>query len=289
MKSSRHVLAVVIATFAAVALIFTVLKAVPTRPRDAGPASNARVAEASANGAVADGVVDTIPEVDRAAINALNEMGAYLRTLKAFQLHADVITEEVRLDGQKVQIIRAVDLVARRPNRLHAEVTNANQRRLFYYDGATFTLWAPRSRYYATAAAPATIEKLADELEEKYGINLPLVDLFRWGTPAANLAAIKSAIDVGPSEIDGVTCQQYAYHQDGLDWQVWVQLGDHPLPKRLVITTLTDEARPQHTATYKWNLAPSFNDQTFVFAKPSDAKKIPFAQVEKAKPTPATQ
>jgi hypothetical protein len=285
MRRSRHVLAVAIATLAAVAIVFTILKAGPTRTRDASPPRN------GLNEATVDGMVDTIPEVDETALAALNRMGAYLRTLKAFQLQADVITEDVLPDGQKVQIIRDVDLVARRPDRLYAEVSNAQQRRLLFYNGKTFTLWAPRSRYYATTPAPSTIEKLANELEEQYGINLPLVDLFRWGTPAANVAAIKSAIDVGPSQIEGVACEQYAFQQDGLDWQVWVQLGDHPLPRRIVITTLSDEARPQHTATYKWNLAPSFNDGTFQFEPPSDAKKIPFAKVEpiRAESKTATQ
>jgi hypothetical protein len=284
MKRSRQVRAGVIAALAVVGAVLIALKVAPARPSaDVGTAEAPAVTEN-----VATGVVDTIAEVDPTALAALERMGSYLRTLKAFQLHADVVTEDVRLDGQKVQTVRAVDLVARRPDRLHAEVTNAQQRRLFFYNGKTFTLWAPRSRYYATIAAPSTIEKLADELERKHGVNLPLVDLFRWGTPAANVAAIKSAIDVGPSQIEGVTCEQYAFQQDGLDWQVWIQLGDHPLPRRIVITTLTDEARPQHMATYTWNLAPSYNDATFTFETPKDAKKIPLASVKPIQATSKT-
>jgi hypothetical protein len=224
-------------------------------------------------------VADTTPELDEDALSELERMGAYLRTLKAFQLKADVVTEDVRTDGQKVQIIRAVDLVARRPNRLFAEVTNDRQRRLFFYDGKNFTLYAPRPEFYATVAAPSTIENLADNLEDKYGIELPLVDLFRWGTPESDVGAITSAVDLGPSAINGVTCEQYGFRQEGLDWQLWIQRGDAPLPCRIVITTLTDDARPQHTATYTWNLAPSFDDSTFVFRAPTIAKPIPLAQV----------
>jgi hypothetical protein len=220
---------------------------------------------------------DTTPGIDSVAVRALERMGAYLRTLQAFQLRANVVTEEVRLDGQKVQIIREVTLVAKRPNKLHAEVTNAQQRRLFFYDGKSFTLWAPRLKYYSTVAAPASIAELADHLEATYDLELPLVDLFRWGTPAANVKAITSAIDAGPAEIDGTSCQHYLVRQDGIDWQVWLQLGDHPLPRRVVITTRTDEARPQHATTYTWNLAPSFNDGTFAFEAPEGAKKIPIA------------
>jgi hypothetical protein len=150
---------------------------------------------------------------------------------------------------------------------------------MFFYDGKNFTLYAPRPQFYATVPAPATIEKLADDLEEKYDIELPLVDLFRWGTPENDVSAITSAVDLGPSAINGVTCEQYGFRQDGLDWQLWIQLGQNPLPCRIVLTTLTDEARPQHTATYSWNLAPSFDDNTFVFRAPTGAKPIPIAQV----------
>jgi hypothetical protein len=265
---------VVIAALVAFAVILTLVKIVPARVRPAA------VASAPNRTVVSPGeVADTTPELDEEALSQLERMGAYLRTLKAFQLKADVVTEDVRTDGQKVQIIRAVDLLARRPNRLFAEVTNDRQRRLFFYDGKNFTLYAPRPEFYATVAAPSTIENLADNLEDKYDIELPLVDLFRWGTPESDVGAITSAVDLGPSAINGVTCEQYGFRQEGLDWQLWIQRGDTPLPCRIVITTLTDEARPQHTATYTWNLAPSFDDSTFVFRAPSIAKPIPLVQV----------
>ena len=44
-----------------------------------------------------------------------------------------------------------------------------------------------------------------------------------------------------------------------------------------MITTLTDDARPQHSDTLTWNLAPSFNDDAFVFNPPADAKRVVLA------------
>ena len=35
--------------------------------------------------------------------------------------------------------------------------------------------------YYATVPAPPTIAELIDKLDERYGIEMPLVDLFMWG------------------------------------------------------------------------------------------------------------
>ena len=274
MKSSRRFAALVIGIVAAIAVILAIVQLRSARARPA-------VASRAVHTEVAHGdVVDTVAELDPNALGELKRMGAYLRTLTAFQLKADVVTEDVRTDGQKVQVIRAVDLVAKRPNRLYAEVKNDRQRRLFFFDGKEFTLFAPRSNFYATVAAPSSLEKLADQLEDKYAIELPLVDLFRWGTPEGNLDAVTSAIDLGPSAINGVTCEQYAFRQEGIDWQLWVQRGGQPLPCRVVITTLSDDARPQHTATYTWNLAPSYDEDTFVFRAPSDAKRIPLAEVQ---------
>ena len=224
----------------------------------------------------AAGVVEDTGAVDPDAIAALENMGKYLRTLKTIDVHAVVTHEEVQTDGQKVQTTSNVDVLARRPDRLRAEVTNDRQPRMFYYDGKKFTLWAPRLRFYTTVDAPATIGELADKLENRYNVELPLVDLFRWGTKEADTSDITSAMDLGPSVVDGVTCEQYLFRQDGVDWQLWIQRGDFPLPKKIVITTLTDEARPQHTSVWTWNLAPSFNDAAFELTPPSDAKVIPF-------------
>jgi hypothetical protein len=57
-----------------------------------------------------------------------------------------------------------------------------------------------------------------------------------------------------------------------------VQQGEFPLPRRLVLTTTSDVARPQFAATYTWDLAPSFGDGAFVFVPPADAHPITIAQ-----------
>ena len=222
---------------------------------------------------------DSGSRIDPDAIAALKKMGDYLRTLKTIGVHAIVTTEDVMEDGQKVQRSAIMDLVAVRPNKMRIEIADQRQPRTLYYDGKTFTMWAPRVKYYATADAPPTIVQLVDTLEDRFDIDVPFVDLFRWGTPESDFNAITDATDIGPSAVNGVTCEQFVFRQKGLDWQVWIQNGEFPLPLKLVLTTTTDEARPQHTALYTWNLAPSFNDKAFVFTPPADAKKITFAEV----------
>lgn len=210
------------------------------------------------------------------AMAALTKMGGYLRSLKAFQVDVITSTEDVLEDGQKVQFGGVMKLLARMPDRLFIAVDSDRQNRDYVYDGQTFMLRANRVKYYATVAAPPTVGALADALDKQYGLNLPLEDLFRWGGPQSKDSTITSAMSIGPSQVGGVTCGHYAFRQDGLDWQVWIQLGDYPLPRKLVLTTLTDAARPQYVATFTWNLAPSFNEAAFSVVPPKDFGRVVF-------------
>jgi hypothetical protein len=212
--------------------------------------------------------------IDPAAMEALNKMGAYLRSLKAFQVDSEVTTDEVLDDGQIITDIKAHVLLAVSPNLLRAELKSDDSDALLFYDGKNFTVYGKLVNYYATVPAPATTAQLVDKVYNDYGIEIPLVDLFKWGTDESAIKRITSAMDVGPSTVQGITCEHYAFRQEGLDWQIWIQLGDYPLPREFIIRTLSDDARPQHTSRLVWNLAPSYNEAAFTFDPPAGALRI---------------
>lgn len=218
--------------------------------------------------------------VEPDAMAALNKMGSYLRTLKSFQVEAATTDEDVLENGLKIQYSGISKILVQMPNKLRAEVSDDRRQRQYLYDGKTVTLYAQRLNYYATLPAPDTIAKLDDKLDEKYATNIPLADLFRWGVPGWSANDITLATDLGPAVVAGTTCQLYGFRQAGIDWQICIQKGDYPLPLKLVITTTTDEARPQHTAVYSWNLAPSYNAAAFTFIPPAGAGKVVFAETK---------
>jgi hypothetical protein len=213
--------------------------------------------------------------IDPSAMEALNKMGAYLRSLKAFEVNSEVTTDDVLDDGQIVTDIKTHTLVAVNPNMLRAELKSDDKDVLLFYDGKNFTVYGKIQNYYATVPAPPTTAQLVDKVYNDYGIEIPLVDLFKWGTDESAIKKITSAFDLGPSTVQNITCEHYAFRQEGLDWQIWIQLGDYPLPRKFVIRTLTDDARPQHTSNLVWNLAPSYNEAAFAFDPPDGALRIP--------------
>jgi hypothetical protein len=217
-------------------------------------------------------------DIDPLATEALRKMGTLLRSLKSFEVRADITSELVLDDGQKVQFAQKANILARVPDKLMADIDGDLKKRLYVYDGKVFTLFAIRAGYYATTPAPPTISQLIDVLEDKYGLEIPLADLFLWGGTKAPAARITSAMEVGSGQVGEVPCGHYAFRQPGMDWQIWIQRGDHPLPRKIVLTTTTDDARPQHTSLLTWNLAPAFNEAAFAFQPPPGVHKITFAE-----------
>ena len=212
--------------------------------------------------------------IDPDAMQALNKMGTFLRSLKAFQVDSESTNDDVLGDGQIITNVRTSTLLSVSPNLLRAELKSDDKDVFLFYDGKNFTVYGKLLNYYATVPAPATTAQLVDKVYNDYGVEIPLVDLFKWGTDDSAVRKITSAFDAGPSTVQGITCEHYAFRQEGLDWQIWIQLGEYPLPRKFVIRTVTDEARPQHTSTLMWNLAPSYNQAAFVFDPPAGALPI---------------
>jgi len=213
-------------------------------------------------------------KIDPVAVDALRKMGAHLRTMKSFAVKVNGAKDEVMADGQKIQISGTVRYVVRSPDRFRADIETDRKQRTILYDGKTLTLYAPRMHYYATVAAPPTVGAMLDTVRGKYNVELPVADLFLWGTERDGVNALTAARYVGPAFIDGTQTDHYAFRQQGTDWQIWIERGSSPLPRKLVITTTDEPSQPQYAATITWNLAASTEDGIFAFVPPKDAAKI---------------
>jgi hypothetical protein len=217
------------------------------------------------------------PKVDPDSLAALDKMGAYLRTLSSFQIKTDTLTDAVLDNGQKVQFAGSADYKVRRPSAFAVTVSDDRRVRRFLYDGKTFTVFSPRMGFYASVPAKPTIREMMATAYDKFKIELPLADLFRWGTEDDHREDITSAVTVGYAKINGVDADQYAFREGNIDWQVWIQRGDKPLPLKIVITDTSDSAMPEYGAVLHWTTTAKFDDATFAFNPPKDAKKITIA------------
>jgi len=212
--------------------------------------------------------------IEQKAVDALESMGTFLRNQQSFEVKSTIETDYDLDNGQTVRLAKQGDLHVRRPDHLRMDSTSERKERQFFYDGKSFVMYAPKMGYFTRVDAPPTILELADDLETRYGIELPLVDLFRWGTPDSPTDELTSATYVGPATVDGVATDQYAFRQKGVDWQLWIERGDKPVPRKLLLTTTDDPSRPQHSVEMSWTLDAKQPDSTFTFNPPRNAAQI---------------
>ena len=207
--------------------------------------------------------------VEPEAAQAIRRMSAYLASLMSFETRAATRVDLVTDDGRRVAVESVTEYKVRRPDRFRIDVLSDHNSRQLFFDGRHFTVNAPELGYYATVPAPATIRETLDAVSVKVGIGLPLEDLFRWADPATSrFDELRSGLVVGPAIVDGVRTVQYAFREDGLDWQIWIQEGEAALPRKLVIMDRTDPSGPTYSARLSWNTAPTIDVNEFVFKPP---------------------
>lgn len=217
----------------------------------------------------------------------LRRMSDYLAGRQQFTLKAESSLEAVLTNGQKLQYDSPATLSVSRPNKLRAHRKGDIANQEFFYDGKTLTLYNPRENLYATAAAPATLDETLDFAREKLDIIAPAAELLYKNAAEKMLKEASSGFVVGQSIVGSVKCTHLAFRGAEVDWQIWIEDGSRPLPRKFMLTSKQVSGAPQFTVLIRnWDLAAKLTDQEFSFAPPKGAKKIEFLKLtgETAKP-----
>src|SRR5574337_65843 len=164
--------------------------------------------------------------VDPGSVAALKRMGTFLQTLQRFEVKSDRTTESVLADGQKLQNSAVTDTQVQRPNKLRLVSWRGDTEKELVYDGKTVTLYTPATKYYASAETEPTIGGMIGQIRDKFGIETPVSDLFIWGTDAAPVDKIESAMNAGQDMVGDHVCNHYAFRQEQFDWQLWIRAGE---------------------------------------------------------------
>jgi hypothetical protein len=219
--------------------------------------------------------------IEPGALAALSRMSAYLRSNRTFQVKLETQRDDVDAFGQVLTFDGASTYSVRAPDGLAIDTREADETRRYVYDGRSVTVFDPKTGYYGHFPAPPTIRQTLDEAEAKYGIHLPLSDLFTWGEDPDQGRNLTAAHYVGQATVNGQAARHYAFRQPNIDWQIWIADGDKPLPLRVVVVGASDPSRPQFEADLTWDTSPQFAADTFVFTPPPQAKAIPMASADR--------
>lgn len=228
---------------------------------------------ALAPGWIFAGQADVEPEAKSLLKNSMS----YLAGLQKFEVVTHNSIEVVLETGQKIQFDTSAGAMVQRPDKLYSVRMGELVDQEFIYDGKTLTLHDIDTGFYATLEAPDTLEGMLDFARGTLDIVAPASDLIYADAFYGLMDGVTSGFVVGSVWVDGGFCHHLAFSKPGTDFQIWVQQGDQPVPRKLVITSTDIMNAPQFTVHLDdWNVAPEFTDDKFKFVMPEEAVAIEF-------------
>jgi len=229
---------------------------------------------------------DSKPPIDPRADEYMKRMGDYLGQAPFFSVNAE-IWQDVQLgSGQRIQAGRSIDLQVRRPNRFHAEVHSTRRNRGLFYDGTTITLLNRVENFYGSIPAPPTLDEALDTASDRFGITMPLEDLVVSDPYHNAMSKVVLGTDLGPVTVLGVACEHLVFSRGPIDWQIWIEQGAKPVPRKIVITYKDEEGSPQYTSILShWDFETKLPDFLFTFDPPAGASKIDVTEIKNANQT----
>ncbi len=217
------------------------------------------------------------PRIEPKADQYLKAMSSYLAGLKTYSFQVEEFFDDVLDDGQKVQLGNQRHVSVSRPDKMFGEGEGDTKDSQFYYDGKTATVYDRGQKTYAVVKVPGTIDAMLEDLHERFDTHQTLAD-FLFSDPYKNFTEnVESGKYLGLHYVGKVKCHHLAFRQKALDWQIWIDAGNEPLPRKLVITFKEQPGDPQYTALiHRWDVNPKLSDELFEFHPSADTRKVDF-------------
>lgn len=216
------------------------------------------------------------PATPPQASDVLRAMSAYLAKQKSFTYHAEIEFDQVLPGGPKVRLSGALDMAVARPGSLHVDYRDDIMDRLIWFEKGLVTIVDPFGNTYAQVSGPKDIDGMVAKLEKEYGATLPLGELAESDPYAVLTRGVESAHYVGVHNVEGIYCHHVVLQRKDLEIEVFVEVGDKPVPRKLVFEYLSQPGSPQFTASITdWSFeAPKAG--LFVPKIPKGAGKVDF-------------
>jgi hypothetical protein len=222
------------------------------------------------------------------ALKILKAMSDYMAGQKTIEATFDSNIEVLTSDLEKLQFASSGQLSLSRPDKLRVRRTGGYADVELVFDGQTATVFGRNLNAFAQVAAPGSTDQLLDKMREQLLLESPGADLLRT-TLFDDLAKdVVVAKHIGQGVVNGIECEHLAFRNPDVDWQLWVEAGSNPIPRKYVITSKTVTGAPQYTLLIRdWKTDVKAEPEAFAFKPPADAKKVDFRALSDLDEVPA--
>jgi hypothetical protein len=220
----------------------------------------------------------------------LKAMSDYVTAQKNISISFDSDIEVLTADLQKIQFTSSGQVLLNRPDKLRVTRIGGYTDVELVYDGKTVTLLGKHLNAFAQADSPGSVDQVIDRIRDESNISMPGADLLLSRVYDELTTDVLDAKHIGQGVIDGVECEHLAFRGPEIDWQLWVETGVRPIPRKYVITSKNVTGAPQYTLRIKeWKTDAPASADAFVFKAPAEAKKVEFAALHDVDEIPPGQ
>lgn len=225
---------------------------------------------------------------DGDAKGILKTMTDYVSRQENLSLKYDADVEVVTPAMEKIQFSASGDVTMSRPNKFRVSRTGGYADVELISDGANVTISDRGGNRYTQVPNSASFDEVVDWLRTETRLEVPGADLLLSKPYEALTEGVLEAKHVGRGVVDGVECEHLAFRNLDTDWQIWVEVGDRPVPRKYVITSKAVGAAPQYTLRLKdWKTGTNPASDAFSFKPPEGSSKVAVTQLTDLDEVPA--
>jgi hypothetical protein len=123
--------------------------------------------------------------------------------------------------------------------------------------------------------------RLPDRVQVNVKTAMPKRSFYYDGKSLTVAEHAKSGQYLGAGPVLGTLCHHVAFHNEGVDWQVWIQDGPRPLVRKAMMVSTDPEVPARLTVNFKdWDPGTKLPDFLFSYDPPADAMKIEVLPIE---------
>jgi len=205
----------------------------------------------------------------------LKAMSDYVSSQKTIELTFDSDIEVITPQLEKIQFASSGETLLSRPDKMRAHRMSGHADVSLFFDGKTASVFGKSHDSWTQFAAAGNVDQLVAALRAGHGVSMPGADLLLSNPYDVLVADVEEAKYVGRGVVEGVLCEHLAFRNFDTDWQLWVETGATPVPRKMVITSKTVNGAPQYTLRVKsWKTGVEVAPGAFTFVPPATAKKV---------------
>lgn len=205
------------------------------------------------------------------ALRILKAMADHVSSQPSLTLKYDSDMEIVTSALEKIQFSASGEAMLSRPDKFRISRTGGYADIELVSDGIHVTLSDKDHKRFAQVPGSGSFDQIVDRLRTELMVELPGADLLLSKAYDELAAGVIEAKHVGRGVVEGVECEHLAFRNTDTDWQIWIEAGERPVPRKYVITSKTVAAAPQYTLRIRdWKSGVSINPEAFKYTPPAD-------------------